>query len=178
MLTVGDLFPDFNCQACVGTDGATDLVEIDNSADNGKWKLFFFYPKDFTFICPTELVEFGNRQADFAKLNTVIYGGSTDNEHSHLAWRQADSNLNTLPYPLLAAQKLADDLDILDRSENVCLRATFIVDPEGIIQWASANSLDVGRNIDEILRVLSAIQTGELMPCNWKPGEAVLKGYS
>ncbi len=174
MLTVGDQFPEFNCKACTGNE-PTDLSDINSGTDEGKWKLFIFYPKDFTFVCPTELVEFGKRVNDFKDRDVVLYGASTDNEFSHLAWRQQHEDLNKLPYPLLATQKLARELGILEKNEDVCLRATYLVDPQGVIQFAAANSLPVGRNVDEVLRVVDAVQSDELCPCNWKKGDAFIK---
>jgi len=170
MLTVGDTFPAFRCKACEGLD-QDQLTEITDQSHPGKWKVVFFYPKDFTFVCPTEIAEFGRRIQDFADRDAVVLGGSTDNEFSHLAWRRAHEDLRDLPYPLIAAQKLAADLGILDEAEGVCLRATFIVDPHGVIQWAQANNLSVGRNVNEVLRVLDAIQSDELCPCNWTKGD-------
>jgi len=174
MLTVGDKFPEFACQACTGNNAKTDLKMITSSDDDGQWKLFLFYPKDFTFVCPTELVEFGNAINEFKDRDTVVYGASTDNEFSHLAWRQSHEDLHSLPYALLAAQKLAADLDVLDRTENVALRATFIVDPHGVIQHATVNNLSCGRNVKEALRVLDAIQSDELCPCNWEKGQETI----
>ena len=170
MLTVGQAFPEFSAKACVG-NSPDDLISVDNTTDGDKWKVFFFYPKDFTFVCPTEIAEFGRRYQDFLDRDCVVFGGSTDNEFSHLAWRNSHEDLNQLPYPLIAAQKLAAELGILDADESVCLRATFIVDPHGVIQWAEANNLSVGRNVNEIIRVLDAIQSDELCPCNWNKGE-------
>lgn len=174
MLTVGDKFPAFRVKACVGPN-KNDLTEITNDTNKGKWQVFIFYPKDFTFVCPTELVEFGKKLKDFQDRDAVLLGGSTDNEFSHLAWRNAHPDLKTLPYPMIGAQRLATDLGILDPRENVCLRATFIVDPDGVIQWVSVNGLSVGRSVPETLRVLDAIQSDELCPCNWKQGDAHLK---
>lgn len=174
MLTVGDAFPKFNCKACDGNTKES-LKTITNDTYKGKWTVFLFYPKDFTFVCPTELVEFGKKLKDFTDRDAVLIGGSTDNEYSHLAWRQSHADLKTLPYPLIAAQKLASDLGIIDPKEDVCLRATFIVDPQGTIQFACVNSLSVGRSVPEVLRVLDAIQSDELCPCNWQPGQATLK---
>ncbi|MEE9403634.1 MAG: peroxiredoxin [Algisphaera sp.] len=174
MLTVGDTFPEYHSQACVGNNAETDLTQIHTGSYEGRWKLFLFYPKDFTFVCPTELVEFGKAAEDFNDRDCVILGASTDNEFSHLAWRNDHDDLKTLPYPLLAAQKLAADLGILDPNEHVCLRASFLVDPNNVIQFASANNLSVGRNVSETLRVLDAVQSDELCPCNWKKGEATL----
>jgi len=174
MLTVGDHFPEFSAHACVGPDKAK-LTQITNKSYPGKWVVYFFYPKDFTFVCPTEIVEFNKKQKDFHDRDAVVVGGSTDNEFSHLAWCQSHEDLKHLTMPLIAAQKLSTDLGILHPAEAVCLRATFIVDPHGVIQWASANALSVGRNVDEVIRVLDGLQSDELCPCNWKKGEATIK---
>jgi alkyl hydroperoxide reductase subunit AhpC len=104
-----------------------------------------------------------------------LIGGSTDNEFSHLAWRQSHADLKKLTYPLIAAQKLSHDLGIMDPAEQVCLRASFLVDPQGVIQWAVVNNLSVGRSVEEALRVIDAVQSDELCPCNWKKGEKTLK---
>lgn len=173
MLCVGDEFPPFTAQACVGNT-PDDLREIKGEDFAGKWRVFFFYPKDFTFVCPTELAEFGKQHGEFAERGALVFGGSTDNEYSHLAWRTSHEDLKDLPYPLLAANKLARDLGILDPKEDVCYRATFIVDPDGIIQWVSVNNLSCGRSVPEILRAIDSLQSGGLCPCNWKKGEATL----
>ena len=174
MLTVGDRFPEYKTKACIGT-GKDDIAEINSGTHEGKWKLWIFYPKDFTFVCPTELVEFGKRKSDFDDRDVVLLGASADNEFSHLAWRRSHDDLKDLPYPLLAAQKLAGQLGILDREEHVPLRATFLVDPAGIVQWAVVNNLSVGRSVDEAIRVIDAVQSDELCPCNWKSGDPYLK---
>jgi len=174
MLTVNNAFPQFHSKACNGVT-SDDITEINNASYPGKWTFFLFYPKDFTFVCPTELVEFGKKIGDFADRDVQIIGGSTDNEFSHLAWRQSHKDLKTLPYPLIAAQKLARDLGILLEGEEVCLRASFLVDPKGVIQWATVNNLSVGRSVDEALRVIDAVQSDELCPCNWKKGEETIK---
>jgi peroxiredoxin (alkyl hydroperoxide reductase subunit C) len=173
MLTVGDKFPQFHAKACVGAD-KDSLTEITNETYPGRWVIYYFYPKDFTFVCPTEIVEFDKRLGDFRDRDAEIVGGSTDNEFSHLAWCGSHNDLKGLKHPLIGAQKLAAALGILDPAEGVCLRATFIVDPDGVIQFATANSLGVGRNVEEVVRVLDALQTDELCPCNWKKGEATL----
>jgi peroxiredoxin (alkyl hydroperoxide reductase subunit C) len=174
MLTVGDKFPRYHARACFGND-KTDLKDISNEYHAGKWACYLFYPKDFTFVCPTELVEFGRKAKEFKDRDCLLLGGSTDNEYSHLAWRLAHPDLKTLPYPLIAANRLAKELRILEANEQVCYRATFLVDPHGVIQWASVCPLSVGRSVAETLRVLDAIQSDELCPCNWKPGDAHLK---
>ncbi|RUL85272.1 peroxiredoxin [Tautonia sociabilis] len=174
MLTVGDSFPKFRSNACVGAS-KDSLTTIDNDTYQGQWVVYFFYPKDFTFVCPTEIAEFNKRLGDFKDRDAMVVGGSTDNEFSHLAWCQSHEDLKGLKYPLIAAQKLASDLGILHPEEGVCLRATFIVDPQGTIQFATANGLSVGRNVDEVIRVLDALQSGELCPCNWHKGEETIK---
>ncbi|MBI2804859.1 MAG: peroxiredoxin [Planctomycetes bacterium] len=174
MLTVGDKFPHFTVDACVGL-GKDGFKKITNDTYKNKWVCYFFYPKDFTFVCPTELVEFGKKIKEFKDRDCELVSGSTDNEFSHQAWRNAHADLKDLPYAMINAARLAFDLGIVHPQANACLRATFIVDPEGTIQWASANPLPVGRSVVEVLRVLDAIQTKELCPCDWKPGQPTLK---
>lgn len=177
MLTVGDRFPAFDLKAVVSTDPKVAFTHISDRSHPGKWKVVFFWPKDFTFVCPTEITAFGKLNREFADRDTVVYGVSTDSEFVHLAWRRDHADLRDLPYPMLADVKreLSAGLGILDKSEGVCLRATFIVDPEGIIRFVAVNDLNVGRNTQEVLRVLDALQTDELCPCNWQKGEDVLK---
>ena len=146
-------------------------------ADAGKWKVVFFWPKDFTFVCPTEIAAFGKLAGEFKDRDAVVYGVSTDSEFVHLAWRNNHADLKDLPFPMLAdiKRELSQTLGILDKKEGVALRATFVVDPDGVIRFASVNDLSVGRNPAEVLRVLDALQTDELCPCNWQKGEDVLK---
>ena len=174
MLTVGEPFPEFHCTGLHRQHTPMTSRRSTAAATKAGGSCFLFYPKDFTFVCPTELVEFGKAAQDFDDREVVLLGGSTDNEFSHLAWRQQHDDLNKLPYPLIAAQKLASELGILDPKEGVCLRATFLVDPQGVIQWATVNNLSVGRSVEEALRVVDAVQSDELCPCNWKKGEATL----
>ena len=177
MLTIGDIFPAFHLKAVVSSDPRTAFTEVSDKTDAGKWKIVFFWPKDFTFVCPTEIAAFGKMAGDFADRDAVVYGVSTDSEFVHLAWRQNHSDLNDLPFPMLAdiKRELSGALGILDKAEGVCLRATFIVDPDNIIRFVAVNDLNVGRNTQEVLRVLDALQTDELCPCNWQKGEAVLE---
>jgi lipoyl-dependent peroxiredoxin subunit C len=177
MLTIGDKFPSFDLQAVVSTDPKSAFRRISDKTDEGKWKVVFFWPKDFTFVCPTEIAAFGKLNRDFNDRDAVVYGASIDSEFVHLAWRQNHADLKALPFPMLADLKreLSSSLGILDKNEGVALRATFIVDPEGIIRFVSVNDLSVGRNPQEVLRVLDALQTDELCPCNWQKGEEVLK---
>jgi peroxiredoxin (alkyl hydroperoxide reductase subunit C) len=174
MLTVGDKFPQYKVKACVGNT-KNDLKDLTNNDFEGKWVCYFFYPKDFTFICPTELVEFSKKVKEFKDRDCAVVAGSTDNEFSHLAWRQQHADLKDLAYPMIAAQKLAGELGILDKAEGVCLRATFLVDPHGVIQWSAAYQLSVGRSVPETIRVLDALQSDELCPCNWQPGQQTIK---
>jgi peroxiredoxin (alkyl hydroperoxide reductase subunit C) len=132
---------------------------------------------DFTFVCPTEIAEFGRRNADFADRDAQLLGLSLDSQFVHLAWRNHHPDLKDLPFPMLADVKreLCAALGILHPQDGVPLRATFVIDPQGVIRFASAHDLDVGRNVDEVLRTLDALQTGELCPCNWKKGEKTLE---
>jgi peroxiredoxin (alkyl hydroperoxide reductase subunit C) len=177
MLTIGDKFPSFDLKAVVSSDPKTAFKQVSERTDEGKWKVVFFWPKDFTFVCPTEIAAFGKLNKEFSERDAVVYGVSTDSEFVHLAWRQNHVDLKALPFPMLADLKreLSQALGILEKNEGVCLRATFIVDPEGIIRFVSVNDLSVGRNPQEVLRVLDALQTDELCPCNWQKGEEVLK---
>jgi len=176
MLTVGDKFPQFKLQACVSREKGKEFETITHDSHPGKWRVVFFWPMDFTFICPTEIAEFGKREGDFADRDAQVLGASTDTHFVHLAWRKNHPDLAKLPFPMLADTKreLATELGILHKQDGVALRATFIVDPQNVIRWASVNDLSVGRNVDEVLRVLDALQTDELCPCNWKQGEPTL----
>lgn len=177
MLSVGDRFPAFSLTATVSTDPATSFRELSERDDSGRWKVFFFYPKDFTFVCPTEIAGFARLHDEFTKRDAVVYGASTDSEFVHRAWREHEPLLADLPFPLLAdlRRDLSSSLGILDRDEGVCLRATFVVDPEGVIRFACANDLSVGRNPEEVLRVLDALRSGGLTACGWKSGDPNLE---
>ena len=177
MLGIGDKFPEFKVQATVSNDIKDAFVNVDNNTYKGKWLVTFFWPKDFTFVCPTEIAEFGKHNRDFADRDAQVLGASTDSEFVHLAWRQHKEELNKLPFPMLADVKreLTSALGILDKNEGVAQRATYIVDPEGIIRFVMVTDLNVGRNVKEVLRVLDALQTDELCPCNWQKGDEVIK---
>lgn len=177
MLSVGQKFPDFKMQATVSNEMENAFTEITQDTYKGKWQVYFFWPKDFTFVCPTEIAAFGAMNDDFADRDAQIIGGSTDSEFVHLAWRQQKEELNNLPFPMLADVKrqLTSDLGILDPQEGVAQRATFIVDPDGIIRFTMVTDLSVGRNVKEVLRVLDALQTDELCPCNWNKGQDTIK---
>jgi peroxiredoxin (alkyl hydroperoxide reductase subunit C) len=177
MLTVGDKFPSFDLSAVVDIDPAKAFERITDQSNQGKWKIVFFWPKDFTFVCPTEIAAFGKLNGDFNDRDAVVYGASIDSEFVHLAWRQNHADLKDLPFAMLAdiKRELSSALGILDKNEGVAMRATYVVDPDGIIRFASVTDLNVGRNTQEVLRVLDALQTDELCPCNWQKGQDVLK---
>jgi len=177
MLTVGDKLPGFRLQAVTSLEAGKEFQEITESSHEGKWKVLFLWPMDFTFVCPTEIAAFGKRNRDFEDRDAVILGASTDTHFVHLAWRRNHPDLLTLPFPMLADTKreLSTALGVLHKTEGVPLRATFVVDPEGVIRHVSVNDLSVGRNVDETLRVLDALQTDELCPCNWRKGDETLK---
>jgi len=177
MLTVGDTFPTFSLTAVATADQKTAFSPVDNSTFKGKWTVVFFWPKDFTFVCPTEIIGFGDLNGEFADRDAQLLGASTDSDFVHLAWRQSREDLAQVSFPWLAdiKRELASALGILDKNEGVALRATFIVDPDGIIRFASVNDLSVGRNPQEVLRVLDALQTDELCPCNRAVGGETLQ---
>jgi lipoyl-dependent peroxiredoxin subunit C len=173
MITVGNKFPEFQIKATVSNDLHNAFQVVSNETYAGKWLVVFFWPKDFTFVCPTEIAEFGKLNSEFADRDAQVLGGSTDSEFVHLAWRNQHPDLKNLPFPMLADVKreLTSSLGILDEQEGVAQRATFIVDPQGITRFVMVTDLNVGRNPAEVLRVLDALQTDELCPCNWKKGE-------
>jgi peroxiredoxin (alkyl hydroperoxide reductase subunit C) len=177
MLTVGDHFPQFKLQAAVSLDKGKEFHELTDASHPDKWKVVFLWPMDFTFVCPTEIAEFGKRNQDFLDREAQVLGASTDTHFVHAAWRQHHPDLKNLPFPMLADTKreLSTALGVLHKQDGVALRATFIVDPTGIIRHVSVNDLSVGRNVDEVLRVLDALQTDELCPCNWQRGEPTLQ---
>ena len=176
MLGVGEKFPEFKVQATVSTDLKNAFQDVTHESYPDKWKLYFFWPKDFTFVCPTEISGFAKLNRDFQDRDCQILGGSTDSEFVHLAWRQHHEDLKNLPFPMLADVKreLCEDLGILDPNAGVAQRAAFLVDPENVIRFVTVTDLNVGRNPEEVLRVLDALQTDELCPCNWKKGEETL----
>jgi len=176
MLTIGQKFPKFNLKGVVSSDQKTAFQDITNESYKGKWLVVFAWPKDFTFVCPTEIATFGQMNKDFQERDAQVLGMSTDNEFVHLAWRQNHKDLNNLPFPMLSdiKRELSTSLGIINEEAGVCNRATFIVDPNGVIRHVSVNDLNVGRNVNEVLRVLDALQTDELCQCNWTKGEDTL----
>jgi peroxiredoxin (alkyl hydroperoxide reductase subunit C) len=176
MLTVGNQFPAFSLTAVNGTDPAKAFVPVDNTTYDGKWLVVFAWPKDFTFVCPTEIVGFNSIEGEFRDRDAQLLGLSIDSDFVHLAWRQSREDLGKVAFPWLSDVKreLTRALGILDAKDGVALRATFIVDPQGVIRFASVNDMSVGRNPQEVLRILDALQTDELCPCNWQKGNQTL----
>ena len=178
MLTVGDKFPSITVPVQQGTSAlpAGETLDV-TTAYPGKWKIVFFWPKDFTFVCPTEIVGYAGLAGDFADRDAVLIGASTDTAHVHFAWRKSDADLAAADFPWLAdnGAQLANALGIVDKDAHVAYRATFTVDPDNVIQAVQVNGLNVGRNPQETLRVLDALQSDELCPCNWNKGDDVLR---
>jgi peroxiredoxin (alkyl hydroperoxide reductase subunit C) len=174
MLGIGDQLPEFKVTGVKPgfnkheENGESAFEDITEKSFSGKWKVFFFYPKDFTFICPTEIIEFAKLNDDFADRDCVVLGGSTDNEFCKLAWRREHEGLSKLGQWGFSDTNgsLVDGLGIRDLDAGVALRATYIVDPHGTIQHVSVNGLNVGRNPKETLRILDALQSDELCACN------------
>ena len=177
MRSVGETFPTFRLQAVVGTEPGREFREIDERAFPGKWKIVFFWPMDFTFVCPTEIAEFARLNREFADRDAVVLGGSPDNEHVKLAWRREHPDLHNLPIWNFAdsGANFARALGVLNEDEGVAYRATLVVDPDNVVQHVYVNNLNVGRNPQDTLRVLDALQTDELCPCNRAVGGETLK---
>ena len=177
MLGIGKQFPEYRLNAVISTDQSKAFQSIDSSTHAGKWRVIFFWPMDFTFVCPTEIAAFGKLEKEFRARDAQLLGASTDSEYVHLAWRRDKDELKDLPFPMLADVKreLTTALGILDAEAGVAQRATYIVDPQGVIRFVYVTDLNVGRNPQEVLRVLDAVQTDELCPCNWQNGDDTLK---
>ena len=177
MLGIGSKFPGFKLTGVVNNDINTAFKDIDNQTFKDKWLVVFFWPKDFTFVCPTEIAAFGRLNGDFADRDAQVLGVSVDSEFVHLAWRKDREELRNLPFPMLSdiKRELSTELGVLDAEAGVAQRATYIVDPEGVIRFVYVTDLNVGRSPEEVLRVLDGLQTDELCPCNWQKGEDTLK---
>jgi len=173
---IGKPAPEFEGEAW--TRGAHGPKRVGLSRHRGKWVVLFFYPRDFTFICPTEIAAFGAMQNDFERENAIVIGVSTDSFYTHKAWFESDPRLMNVNYPVIAdtGHQVSGAFDVL-LEDGAALRGTFIIDPEGVLRHMSINELDVGRNVNETLRLLQALRTGELCPVGWKPGESTLTSY-
>ena len=177
MLSIGQRFPEFSLTGVVSNDVASAFQTFNGQSFPGKWLVVFVWPKDFTFVCPTEIAAFGQLEKAFQERDAQVLGASIDSEFVHLAWRHEKEELRNLPFPMLSdiKRQLSMRLGILDADAGVAQRATFIVDPQGVIRFVYVTDLNVGRSPQEVLRVLDALQTDELCPCNWKQGEATIK---
>ncbi|MDB9456569.1 peroxiredoxin [Dolichospermum circinale] len=179
-LRVGQLAPDFTATAVVDQE----FKSIKLSDYRGRYVVLFFYPLDFTFVCPTEVAAFSDRYAEFSNLNTEVFGISVDSEFSHLAWMQTDrksGGVGDLNYPLVSdiKKEISAAYNVLDPSSGVALRGLFIIDKDGILQHATINNMAFGRSIDETLRILQAIQhvqshPDEVCPIDWQPGDKTM----
>ena len=178
-LTVGDKFPSFSLPACVSIDKNyfENFKQISLDDFKKKWKVIFFWPFDFTFICPTEIIDFNKSYNEFRERDAILLGISCDSEHVHLAWRKHHPELKNLQFPMISdyKKKLAQELGILHKQTEAPLRATYIVDPDNTIRSVYINDLSVGRNIKEVLRLLDAFQNGGLCPSCWEKGKDTLK---
>ena len=158
-------------------DGADDqFSDLKLSDYNGKWVCLFFYPLDFTFVCPTELVAFNDALGEFEDRDTVLLTASTDSVYSHKGWCDSHEDLAKLKYLMIGDvnHELSNAFDVLDDEKGIAFRGVYLIDPQGVLRWLSVHDLGVGRNVDEVLRVLDALQTDKLCPCNWKKGEETL----
>lgn len=170
-LQVGKQVPDIQAQALAG-DGSFKTVKL--SDYKGKWVVLFFYPLDFTFVCPTEIQAFNTKYEEFKKLGAEVLTASTDSVYSHKAWQ--DQGLGKLKFPMIGDTNhtWSRTFGVLVEEKGIALRGTFIIDQHGVLRSAIVNDLSVGRSVDETLRTVQAFQTGELVQCGWKPGEKTL----
>ena len=173
MIQVGKPAPDFN-GAVAYKKGEEDFIKVDLAQYRGKWTVLFFYPRDFTFICPTEIKGFAKKEAEFDAMNCKILAASTDSEWSHKNWFEKD--LPDVTYPIIAdtTQKISEDYGVLNNDDGSSERGLFIIDPDGIVKYALISSGSVGRSVTETLRVLKALQSGDLCPVEWEEGQDTL----
>lgn len=169
MVKVGEPAPEFTMEGV----RKRDFMKASLSDYKGKWVVLFFYPLDFTFVCPTEITGFTKRSAQIEELNGQVLGVSVDSKYSHLKWVD---DIGEQAYPLLSdiTKEVSRGYGVLIEDQGIALRGTFIIDPEGVLRWMVVNELSVGRSIDETVRVLEALQTGELCPVEWEPGQDTL----
>ena len=175
---VGQLAPDVAVEAYDRTKDGTDqeFRTVKLSDFQGKWVCLFFYPLDFTFVCPTEIVAFNTELGDFEDRECVVLTASTDSVYSHKGWCEAHDDLKDLKYLMLGdtTHRLTEAFGILIEEKGFAYRGIYLIDPNGVIRWLAVHDLGVGRNVQEVLRVLDALQTDKLCPCNWQPGELTL----
>jgi alkyl hydroperoxide reductase subunit AhpC len=177
---VGEKAPDFTMPIAKPGDTAKTVGSKVSLADYaGKWLVLFFYPLDFTFVCPTEITALSDRFEEFAELGAEVLGVSVDSVYSHMAWMNTPRDQNGLGginYPLASdiTKEVARKYGVLIEDSGIALRGLFIIDPNGVLQYSVVNSLNIGRSTDETLRILQALQTGGLCPSDWKPGKSLL----
>ncbi|HHX39566.1 MAG TPA: peroxiredoxin [Armatimonadetes bacterium] len=181
MPLVGSKAPEFELPVFDPNDPTNTAKTIKLSDYQGIWLVFFWYPLDFTFVCPTEITAMSDRLDEFQEIGAEVLGASTDSIYSHKAWASTPRDKNGiagLRYPIAAdmTHSVARDYGVLLEEEGVALRGLFIIDPEGVLQFSTIHSLNVGRSVDEVLRVLQALQTGGLCPADWRPGQKTLGG--
>ena len=176
MRTIGDTFPACDLEVVEGRDHTRAVRSLPAAAQRGRWRVWFFWPYDFSIVCPTEVVAFDRRVPDFADRGTEVVGVSVDSVWAHLAWRAHHPDLRDLRIAMASdvTRTLVTALGILDARSGVAMRATFVVDPEGLIRWVGVYDTAVGRSVDEVMRVLDAPQTGAPCPCGWQKGEPTL----
>lgn len=169
---VGTKAPEFTMNAVTG-DGEK-FIEVNSEDYKGKWLVMFFYPLDFTFVCPTEITGFSERYEDFKKEDAEVLAVSVDSEHSHKAW--INSSLGKVNFPIASdmTKDVSEDYGVLIEEEGVALRGLFIIDPEGVVKYSVIHDNDIGRSVDETLRVLKALKAGGLCPANWDEGDELL----
>lgn len=176
---VGRKVENFEAPAYDPRTGEFTTVSLKENMDAGKWTILFFWPKDFTFVCPTEIVGFSDRIEEFDAEGAQIFGVSTDSTHVHQAWTKTevkDGGIGKVNFPLLQDSNLtlSEAFGVLIEEEGAALRGLFMISPEGILEHSTINNLNVGRSVDEALRTLTALKSGGLCPLNWKKGEATL----
>jgi alkyl hydroperoxide reductase subunit AhpC len=169
MIQVGRPAPVFDAEAVIGTD----FSKVNLTDYKGKWVVLFFYPLDFTFVCPTEVTAFSKRLDEFSSLGAEILGASIDSKFTHLAWKEKIGEIN---YPMISdiTKEVSSMYGVLREEDGVSLRGLFIIDPDGVVRYQVVHDLSIGRNVDEVLRVIKALQTGELCPVDWEEGMATL----
>lgn len=175
---VGQLAPDFSVKAYDRTKDGTDqqFTQVNLSDYRGKWVCLYFYPLDFTFVCPTEIVAFNKALGEFQDRNCVVLTASTDSVYSHKGWCDSHADLKNMKHLMLSdsTHQLSQAFGVLKEDQGIAYRGTFLIDPNGVLRWTSINDLAVGRNVEEVLRILDALQTDKLCPCNWHKGEKTL----
>lgn len=166
---VGQFAPEFTCEGVFGKE----FKKVSLSDYQGKWVVLFFYPLDFTFICPTEITAFNDMYPRFQEMNTEVLSMSTDSVHSHLAWKK---DLGDMKFGMLSdmTKQISRDYGVLIEEEGIALRGVFVINPDGILKASIIHDDSIGRNVDEVMRVVQAAQTGKLCPIGWKPGDETL----